>query len=65
MLVRATAQNFYLDCGDVDKVKIALLNWLAETKDITMATLEKHCYLHDKDSAVSHLFSVISGIDSM
>ncbi|MBD0293516.1 MAG: glutamyl-tRNA reductase [Jiangellaceae bacterium] len=64
-LVTCNRMEFYADVatfhGGVDEVSELLAHYV----DANVATFTSHVYLHYEDSAISHLFHVASGLDSM
>lgn len=42
-----------------------ILNWLAETRHLSIATLTTHHYCHQGEAAIGHLLRVATGLDSM
>ncbi len=57
--------EFYMEFFGEEDMTAVVLNWLATQRLIKIQTLEEHHYSYNGDKAIAHLFSVISGIDSM
>ena len=56
--------ELYIYCLD-DGSQQLICQWLSTIKNISVDILNQHHYYYSFDEAVKHLFSVISGIDSM
>jgi len=49
--------------GDVGEV--AILRWLADFHQLTLAELEPYRYLHQDEAAIQHMMQVAAGLDSL
>jgi glutamyl-tRNA reductase len=57
--------ELYAICPEVDQGRNALLQVLSETRHVPLAELLDHCYDLADEQAVSHLFGVASGLQSL
>jgi len=39
--------------------------WLQDTGQLTTAEMDKHCYIHEREQSVRHLFRVAGGLESL
>ncbi len=56
--------ELYAVCADVEEGKANLLNVLSETRQVSLAELEAHCFAYSGEEAAAHLFGVASGLYS-
>ena len=57
--------EFYLDAEDNEQAKQSLLSFIAEYSGCEQNLLIEHIYVRVGKEAVSHLFTVAAGLDSM
>jgi glutamyl-tRNA reductase len=65
ILSTCNRSEIYFIADDLDQSKAAILNWVADKKNVPAATLDDIYVFRKQDDAVKHLFSVASGIESM
>jgi glutamyl-tRNA reductase len=63
-VIVSTCNRTELYC-DTENLQADLSNWLAQWHDLASHHIETSLYRHEGARAVSHLFSVASGLDSM
>ncbi len=57
--------EFYVVCQEKDNTRTTLLRLLSEIRQIELTALETYCFDFADQQAVSHLFSVASGLSSL
>lgn len=57
--------ELYCDSDNTERLETGIFQWLSTAKNINSNELQQYHYLHSGDEALSHLFSVVSSIDSM